>query len=513
MSRYQRSAEAMGAATDTHGQEVEVTTKKPIEQQTVKALSWQLLYANYARRLGLDGWRKMAKEINVPDFRHMDQDEDCPMQPFNQAVLFIDREVGGGDGSKVREITRASVARWASLFKNLVNQLRGRPQKMMEIFCREVHPYFLNDGTASSIVESKPDEFVLRLDNGLLEPFKVGLIEGFVEIVGGRPSVAARPDGTYHVTWTLPVGAQQPSRMALFINATRLPFLTATAIPVLLGTAIAWKDGFLSLPLFILAGIGAACFHIGHNVINDYFDFTSGADNANLTPTPFSGGSRVIQRGLMAPGSVRNLALAFYVLGTAVGLVLTAVRGVEILFLGLVGFLVGFLYTAPGFRLSHRGVGQAMVGLGFGPVIVLGAYFVQTGRWSLEALYASLPVALLIAAVLYINEFPDKLWDAKTGKRTLIVRLPTPVAINGYLVLALATYALIVAGVAAGVMPAATLLGLLTVPMAVRAFSMLRRHHAYPYRLIPANATTVFLHFFTGLLLIAGYVLGGIVSG
>jgi len=489
-----------------------MTTQKPIEQQTVKALSWQLLYGNYARRLGPDGWRRMAEEIEVPDFRHMNQDEDCPMQPFNQAVLYIDREVGSGDGSKVREITRASVARWASIFKNLVNQLPGRPQKMMEIFCREVHPYFLNDGTASSIVDSKPDEFTLRLDNGLLESFKIGLIEGFVEIVGGVPSVTARPDGTYHVTWTLPERAQQPSRMALFINATRLPFLTATAIPVLLGTAIAWKDGFLNLPLFLLTWIGTACFHIGHNVINDYFDFTTGADDANLTPTPFSGGSRVIQRGLMAPGAVRNLALAFYAVGTAIGLLLAATRGVEILWLGLAGFLAGFLYTAPGLRLSYRGIGEVMVGLGFGPVIVIGAYFVQAGRWSFEALYASLPVALLITAVLYINEFPDKPWDAKAGKRTLIVQLSTPAAINGYLALVLATYALIVAGVAAGFMPAATLLGLLTFPMAMRAFHTLRRHHAYPYRLIPANADTVFLHFFTGLLLFAGYILGGIVS-
>src|SRR3990172_5025470 len=126
-----------------------------------------------------------------------------------------------------------------------------------------------------------------------------------------------------------------------------------------------------------------------------------------------------------------------------------------------------------------------MVWLGFGPVIVIGAYFVQAGRWSLEALYASLPVALLIGAVLYINEFPDKLWDAKAGKRTLIVRLSTPAAINGYLALILATYALVVAGVAAGIMPAATLLGLLTVPMAIRAFRTLRRHHTFPYPLLP----------------------------
>ena len=489
-----------------------MSTQKSIEQQTVKALSWQLLYGNYARKLGPDGWKKMAEQIDVPDFRHMDQDEDCPMQPFNEAVLYIDRVVGNGDGSKVREITRASVQRWASIFKNLVNQLQGRPQKMLEIFCWEVHPYFLNDATASAIVESKPDGFVLRLDNGLLEEFKIGLVEGFVEIAGGKPDVVRRPDGTYRVTWNILKDTPQPSRMALFINATRLPFLTATAIPVLLGTIIAWKDGFLNIPVFLLTLIGASCFHIAHNVINDYFDFGSGADNANLTPTPFSGGSRVIQRGLMSPKAVRNLAITFYAIGTAIGLVLAALRGIEVLWIGLAGFLAGFLYTAPFFRFAHRGVGEVLVALGFGPIIVLGSYFVQVGRLSGEVLGASIPVALLIAAVLYINEIPDRLWDAKAGKRTLVARLSSPAMITGYALIVLAAYAAIVAAVLAGVMPAATLISLLTLPMAWNAFGTLRKNYNYPYRLIPANATTIFLHLLIGLLLFAGYVIGGLIG-
>ena len=488
-----------------------MSEQKPIEQQTVKALSWQLLYGNYARKLGPDGWKKMAERVAVPDFRHMDQDENCPMQPFNEAVLYIDRAVGNGDGSKVREITRASVQRWASIFKNLVNQLQGRPQKMMEIFCWEVHPYFLNDGTASAIVESKPNQFVLRLDNGLLEEFKIGLVEGFVEIVGGKPSVTARPDGTYQVTWEILKDTPQPSKMALLINATRMPFLTATAVPVLLGTAIAWKDGFLNVPLFLVTLLSVACYHMATNLINDYFDFGSGADNANLTPTPFSGGSRVIQRGLMPPTAVRNLAILFYVIGAALGLILVAARGIEVLALGLAGFLVGYVYTAPPFRLVHRGVGEILVGLGFGPLIVVGAYFVQSGRWSAEAFYASLPVALLIAAVLYINEIPDKPWDAKAGKRTLIVRMSSATAVNGYLAIMMATYAIIVVGVVTGIMPIATALGLLTLPMAYRAFDTLRKNYAYPYRLIPANANTVFVHLLTGLLLFAGYVIGGLI--
>ncbi len=478
---------------------------KPIEEQTVKALSWQLLYGNYRSKLGAEGWERLEQKVGAPAFRKMDSDEDCPMASFNEAVLFIDRQLGSGDGSLIEEITVASVERWASIFRNLVAQLQGRPQKMMEIFCTEVHPYFLNDPGASQIVESDPDHFTLRMDNGLLEGFKTGLIEGFCNIVGAE-SVIEKSNGSYRVHWKVRAETPRPSRWALFVNATRLPFLTATLVPVLLGTAVAWRDGALNLGLFILTLLGAALFHLGTNVMNDYFDHRSGADEANLTPTPFSGGSRLIQRGLIEPASLLRLALGLYIGGTVVGLVLAALRGQELLLFGLAGFGLGFLYTAPPVRLVHRGLGELAVGLGFGPVIVLGSYWVQAQHWSGEAALVSVPVGLLIAAVLYINEIPDRMWDAKAGKRTIITRLTLAMSINGYAVLMAAAYLAILAGVAVGGLPLPTLLGLLTVPMAWRAFQGLRRHHAYPYRLIPANATTIFAHLFTGLLMFLGYV-------
>jgi 1,4-dihydroxy-2-naphthoate octaprenyltransferase len=454
-----------------------MTEVKSIEEQTVKALSWQMLYGNYRPKLGAEGWQKLTDTVGAPDFRKMDQDEDCPMGPFNQAVLYIDNELGKGDGALIEEITIASVERWASIFRNLVKQLQGRPQKMMEIFCTEVHPYFLNDPTVSDIVESDSDHFILRLDNGLLEGFKVGLIRGFCDIVSADAEIEKRGD-EYHVTWKLREERPDPSRWALFVNATRLPFLTATVVPVLLGTAVAWNDGSFDFPLFLLTLLGAASFHIATNVINDYFDHTSGVDESNLTPTPFSGGSRLIQRGLFTPNQTRNLALVFYLIGIVIGFILVGMRGLEIIYFGLAGSVLGLLYTAP-----------------------------QTQVWSWEAMLAALPVGLLIAAVLYINQFPDKLWDGQAGKGTLVVRLPTNIAIFSYAALVGGAYLVIVLGVLLNQFPIATLLGLLTIPMAWSAYKKLRRHHAYPYRLIPANASTIFTHLLTGLLMFAGYVI------
>jgi 1,4-dihydroxy-2-naphthoate octaprenyltransferase len=484
---------------------------RPLEGQTVKALSWQLLYGNYRPKLGAEGWKELADTVGAPEFRKMDPDEDCPMEPLNQAVLFIDKKLGQDDGALIEEITIASVESWANMFSNLVKQLQGRPQKMMEIFCTEVHPYFLNDPTASEIVESAEDHFVLRLDNGLLEGFKSGLLRGFIDIVGADAKVVKKGED-YHVSWTVREDTPMPSRWALFVNATRLPFLTASVISVLVGTAIAWREGALNLGTFLLTFFGTALFHIGANVINDYFDHRSGADEANLTPTPFSGGSRLIQRGLFTSRQTLNLALIIYILGALMGFGLIYLVGWQVLLFGLAGFLVGYIYTAPPFRLVHRGIGEIAVGLGFGPIIVLGSYWVQTQRISLEAILASIPIGLLVAAILYINEVPDRMWDERAGKRTLVVRLSRSAVLSGYLMIVGSAYLTVLLGVALGWMAPASLIAFLTIPMARSAYRTLRRHDAFPYRLIPANATTIFIHLLFGMLLFWAYIGTGLVE-
>lgn len=183
-----------------------------------------------------------------------------------------------------------------------------------------------------------------------------------------------------------------------FFLATRLPFLTATFVPVLLGVAIAAKDGAFSWWLAVLTLIGGAAVHIGLNVANDVFDALSGADGANVNPTQFSGGSRVIQYGLLSVGQMALLSAAAYAVGIALGLMLVLVRGsLELLVIGALGVALSIWYTAPPIRLVHRGLGELAVAAGFGPLMVLGAYVVQTKALSLEAFIASIPVAILIA--------------------------------------------------------------------------------------------------------------------
>lgn len=489
----------------------------PQRAETVKALSWQLLYGNYRPKLGDQAWKELERECNPPDFRHMDGDVDVPMEGFNKALLFIDRKLGHGDGAYIEEVARLSVQRWGSMFRNLVKQLSGRPNKMLEIFAREVHPYFLADPNASALKETSDGRALIRMDNSLVETFKVGLLRGFVELTGSEARIQKAADGSYEVHWTVKSDAPRPSTWALFVNAVRLPFLTATLVPVLVGAAIAAYDfqtgqlaGGFDWSLFSLTLLGVALFHLGTNTANDYFDHKSGADEANFTPTPFSGGSRVIQRGLLESRDMGRFAATFYALGAIVGLYLVyrlgLPNGLSILWLGVAGFLLGFLYSAPPARLAHRGIGELAVAVGFGPLIVMGTYFVQTQTWSQTALLASLPIGFLIAAVLYINEFPDKDGDARVGKRTLIVRLPDRAAVLGYHVLLTLAYVSILIGVILTYFPVYTLAALLTIPLAVKASVVLNRNYRFPYRLIPANAFTILLHLTTGILFLVGYV-------
>jgi len=295
----------------------------------------------------------------------------------------------------------------------------------------------------------------------------------------------------------------------LALRTTRLPFLTATIVPVVLGIAVAARQGSFDWFTALLTIIGASFVQLGLNVANDVFDTAQGADDANVTPTQFSGGSRVIQYGLVSFRQMAGLATLFYVLAAVIGLILLALRGSPaLLAIGLIGFVVSIGYTAPPLKLVYRGLGEVAVAVGFGPLMLLGAYVVQTGgTLSWEPFVASLPIALLVALILYVNEIPDRRGDARVGKRTLPVRWPESRVIAGYGVAAAAAYVILVAGVLAGILPIPALLALLTIPLALQVARGLRPNYDNPYGLMAVMGVNVKVHLYAGVLLFAGYVI------
>ena len=286
----------------------------------------------------------------------------------------------------------------------------------------------------------------------------------------------------------------------------RLPFLTATFVPLFAGAAVADMLGYtVSWGWLGLTILGGAFLHIGTNTSNDYFDHTSGTDEANYNyMVPFSGGSRSIQMGLISAKGMLTVAVVSFTLSAIVGIPLIQKAGMPILWLGLIGFLSGLFYTAPPFRFaSRRGLGELIIGLNFGPLMVAGSALVQTGQLLPEAFLAGIPIGFLIAAVVYMNEFPDYDSDKATGKNTLIVVLGPEKARAGYVALVASAFASIIVLVLNGTVPMLSLIALLAVYFGFSATRTLYKY--YNNRLLqPANWGTIIMHSVTGILFCIG---------
>lgn len=341
-------------------------------------------------------------------------------------------------------------------------------------------------------------------NSGLLDCIKVVpdtvKFRVFSEIVQGMPpTVIEFPQNQQVVSdWHLLKMKLKNWRMAL-----RVPFLTASIVPVLLGTAVAWFTiGTFYWGFFLLTLLAALSIHAGANIINDYSDHRSGNDEVNREfVRPFSGGSRVIQLGLLTPLEMFAGASFFFILSALIGFYLAWSRGPLILVLGAIGLISGIFYTSSLFYWAKRGIGELLVGLNFGILMTLGAFYVQTQSFSWLPVIAAIPVSLLIAAVLYINEFPDYTADKQVGKKTLVVRLGRERAVILYILMMAGVYLSIGVGVATKALPLATLFGLITLPLVIKAIQYARKHHSSSFDLVPANALTVTVHLATGLLL------------
>lgn len=305
------------------------------------------------------------------------------------------------------------------------------------------------------------------------------------------------------------------SKAKAWLLELRAPFLTASISPILLGTAIAWAlTGIFLLDVFILTLIAGVCLHIAANVSNDYFDHSedeTGSDDINREfVRPFTGGSRMIQLGYLSPKEVLFGSFVFFGFAAIIGIYLAFTRGFLIIILGIIGAGSGFFYTAPPIRLVSRGIGEVFIGLNFGILMTLGSFYVQALDITLEPILASIPTALLIASVLYINEFPDFIADRDSGKRTIVVRLGRARAAKGYLLMISVMFLWIMLCVLMQLIAYESLLALILLPVAFIGVRTTLREYDAPERMIPANAATVILHLFVTVYVAIGYVLKGL---
>ncbi|MCE5300231.1 MAG: 1,4-dihydroxy-2-naphthoate octaprenyltransferase [Spirochaetia bacterium] len=300
------------------------------------------------------------------------------------------------------------------------------------------------------------------------------------------------------------------NKIRAFALETRAPFLTVTIIPVLLGTVMAAQSGGKIDRLIFTAILAGFIFlHLGTNVLNDYFDDVNGTDRINkqFIP-PFSGGSRLIQSGVLTSKEVLVEAIVLFISGSLLLAAVSYFRGTYLFIILGMSLFAGVFYTAPPFKWAHRGLGEIFIFLGFGPIMVTGAYYAFTGNVSFAALALSVPVGLLASAIVDINQFPDYEADRETGKRNLVVRLGRKNGMMFYAGMVILAYSMIAAAVIMRVITVWSLLSLVGLVPSLKAIILLKDNFDKPTELAPACGMTIVSHLITGIMLIIAQIIG-----
>lgn len=368
---------------------------------------------------------------------------------------------------------------------------------------------------ASEKGEFKTQTIFLRKDGSafaadirITPTFKDGKQIGYCGVTTPRPEVDANKAWPHIAVMTKIFSA---------LVVTRAPFLSATVIPVIIGATWATARGLVSpfpWDLFWLVMLGACAMHIAANTFNDFFDWTSGTDKANNDYfMPYSGGSRSIELGLITEKGLYRLAVISTLVAAACGLaVLALTERFGLLVFGAFGVFSTYFYTAPPLRLAaRRGLGELLIGLNFGPLMVAGTVYALSGSLHWLDFLAGMPIGLFTTAILWINEFPDLKADELSGKFNLVVTLGQERARWGYLILLALAFGLVLLGAGLGWFPFGALSMLLSLPLAI--FTVRTLFQQYRERtLIKGNAVTIQLHMLAGILLAAGIWVGTITN-
>ena len=299
-----------------------------------------------------------------------------------------------------------------------------------------------------------------------------------------------------------------PGSLKAWLMMPRFHFIPLTVILVSLGAAIAAHEGFFRWDYYVLAMIGSILVHMTVNVANDYYDYVDGID-LNTQRTPFSGGSGVLPSCLLKPKQAFWFATICLFIAMAIGFYFVMVRG-WLLFplLLLAGFSAYFYNVYPAKWL----VGELFAGLNFGPILVLGSYYVQAGRYSWETLFASLAPGILTANLLFLNEFPDREADQKGGRRHLVITMGKRSASMLFVALLIASYLCIIIGVLTKIMPLVTLIGLMTIGLGWKTAKGALTHYNDTGQLIPVLGSNVITILGTQALITIGYVIATFIA-
>jgi len=291
------------------------------------------------------------------------------------------------------------------------------------------------------------------------------------------------------------------SRWTLYWKAIRPFAFPATLAPVLLGSLIAPVFDWVR---FVLTLLGTMLAHAGVNVISDYMDWRRGADTWRVL-----GSSRVLVDGMMSPKTHVRLGIALLLAAAAIGVILVTTSGPAVWLLMALGAAIGIFYTVPPLGLKYRALGDLAVFLAFGPLMALGAYYVQTATLDWLPVWLSIPIGLLTIAILHGNNYRDIAEDRAAGYHTVASLLGPRGSAYYYVGLLAGAYLSVLLFIGLGWLPLWSLAVLLTLPLAWRNIQVAFNHARVAFSFL--DLLTAQLHLVFSLALVAGIVLQRIV--
>jgi 1,4-dihydroxy-2-naphthoate octaprenyltransferase len=306
--------------------------------------------------------------------------------------------------------------------------------------------------------------------------------------------------------------ARGKSYAAAWVQAVRVHFVPPSFIPVTLAAAVAWVRWQVFDPVaFLLVVIGVTVHHFGLNMLDDVLDYLHAVDRAwGDEKNPYTGGSGVLTEGLLTVSELKWGVAVCYGLTAAIWIWLAFLKGWPVFVIGAVGILSSIFYTVPPVKFAYRGFGELGLLVNFGPVLVMGSYYVQRQTLDVEPLIVSLVPGFLMWSMIVINEIPDYEEDRLSGKMNLVARFGRKAGVVLYQAGLVCAFGILAGSVLLGVAPLPVLLGLAALPTALQSVRILRENYLDRLKMIPANMAIIKVYLITGVAMIAGYLIHGV---
>jgi 1,4-dihydroxy-2-naphthoate polyprenyltransferase len=287
----------------------------------------------------------------------------------------------------------------------------------------------------------------------------------------------------------------------IWLLQIRAPFLVLAVFLTLVGAAVALHDGFWNGPHLLLLIAGVVAAHASVNLFNELSDFRTGIDKHTVR-TPFSGGSGMLQSRQTSPQMVRLVAYSLLFFSGLIGVYFCFKSGWLILIFMLSGGIAIRFYTS---HLAKILLGEVFSGLTLGTFVVLGTYYALTSHLTREIIFVSIPPGILTALLLFLNEIPDSQADRAGGRKHLVIQLGKKKSSVVYAFFMGLVYAFIISTPWVVHAPRLIWLGLLTIPLAVKASVTALKFHNSNKKMVPAQAMNTLTVLLTDLFLAVAY--------